>query len=137
MPKYYKEHARGYDLDLEFEFIEIDGVRCQLGTAGSVILVCPTCGAERFRERPSHLETCWKGHGEMVPLPLRGELRDKLHAMWCESGDTFTTVEERKARRLEDEAKRPWNWVFGDKTEVDFPEGYVKSAYVPEQTPMP
>lgn len=128
MPRYYKEHAKGYDLDLELPFIEIKGERCQLGSAGSIILVCVTCGRERFREYHHPGETCWDGHGPMQPLPLRGELRGRLDRLWAGRGDTFTTVEQRRADRLKEEAERPWNWVFGDKAEADFPNGYVKSA---------
>jgi hypothetical protein len=129
MPRYYKEYPRGYDLDLELPFIENDGERFQLGSAGSVILVCPTCGHERFREHANPRETCWNGHGPLKPLPLRGELKDSLHKKWLRRGDTFTTVEERRAKRLKDEEiDGPRNWVFGNKTEADFPSGYVKSA---------
>ncbi len=126
MPRYYAEHAKGYDLTEELPFIEIDGERYQLGTAGSLILICPTCGRERFRDRHDPGERCWNGHGPLVKLNLKD--RPKYHAMWLAQGDTLTTVEERKAIRLKEEAERPWNWVFGDKTEADFPAGYVKSS---------
>lgn len=125
MPRFYKEYGRGYDLDRELPFCDVPDVgRVQLGTAGSYIMVCKTCGDEHFREQM--LSYCFNGHGKMVPLTF--ELGDELRPMLEEQGITFTTVEQRKAKRLEEEKARPWNWVFGDKTEADFPLGYVKVA---------
>jgi hypothetical protein len=127
MPRYYKEHQRGYDLTEELPFIEIDGEKYQLGSAGSLILICPQCGHERFREHHHPGETCWTCKG--VPMEkLRLADLPKYRAMWTAQGDTLTTVEQRKAQRLQEEVERPWNWVFGDKTEADFPLGYVKSS---------
>lgn len=128
MPRFYKEHARGYDLDLELPFIEIDGERCQLGTAGSLILICQNCGSERFREDHHPGETCWTCPGKIAMVKHTFRDRPKFLAMWEANGEKLTTVAERKAERLKEEVERPWNWVFGDKTEADFPLGYVKAA---------
>lgn len=128
MPRYYAEHARGYDLTEELPFIEIDGERCQLGTAGSLILICPLCGRERFREFHDPSETCWRCPGRVKMEKLTFASLPKYRAMWTAQGDALTTVAERKADRLKEEAVKPWHWVFGDKTEADFPDGYVKRA---------
>lgn len=94
MPKYYKEHARGYDLDRELPFADIDGLRVQLGSAGSIIMICQQCGEEHFRERISESECCFQGHGKMVPATF--ELVDKLRPMLEAQGIEFTTIEERR-----------------------------------------
>lgn len=121
MPRYRPESPLGYDLDLELAFVMIDGKKCQVGSAGSILLMCPTCGAARFRTsyRPGQ-ETCWDGHGALEPVGL-----DDLDR-WNKINPITTTKAERKVRRLEDEAIRPWNWVFGDLTEADFPEGFAE-----------
>lgn len=126
MPRYYKQHPRGYDLDRELPFCEIDGRRVQMGTAGSIIMVCEVCGEQHFREHVSQYESCFKGHGQMQPLTF--DLADKLRPMLQAQGVKFTPVAERKAERLEDEQRRPWSWIFGDKTEADFQNGYVKEG---------
>lgn len=131
MPRYYKEYGRGYDLDMELAFLEEGGVRYQLGSAGSMLWGCTTCGAEHFREPisvdPDRPENCFNGHGPMELIRL-DELISKWHAVCAANGIKNTTIEERKLARLEDEAKRPWNWIFGHKTEADFPLGYVKEV---------
>lgn len=127
MPRYYKEHARGYDLDLELEFILIDGERCLLGTAGSVIMVCRTCGEEHFRDSPSEHERCFQGHGQMHPLKLSD--LPHFHEVWKSQGDTITAIEDRRTERLAKESSESFRgWIFGDKIETDYPDGYVKSA---------
>lgn len=126
MPRFYQEHARGYDLNMEVPFIEVDGQRVKMGSAGSIIMACETCGEEHFREQISPNECCFQGHGQMKPLTFA--LADKLRPVLEAQGVTFTTVEQRRSDRLEREKARPWDWVFGDKTEADFPLGYVKSA---------
>ena len=73
MPRYGKDSAQGYDLDKELPFAEIDGVKYRLGSAGSFIMVCLTCGEEHFRDRVSPHEHCFKGHGQMVPLTYDNE----------------------------------------------------------------
>ncbi len=130
MPRYYAEHARGYDLTEELPFIEIDGERCLEGSAGSLILGCRVCGAERFRERADPNETCWTAgpcRGQVMQ-PIKFSEREHYHKLWLANGDTIIPVAERKAERLKLEAERPWGWQFGDKTEADYPLGYVKSA---------
>lgn len=121
MPRYRPESPLGYDLTLELAYVMIDGRKCQVGSAGSIILMCPTCGSERFRlQYYPGAETCWEGHGAMEPIAL-----DDLDR-WEKINPMITTVEQRKARRLEEETARPWNWVFGDLTEADFPEGFAE-----------
>ena len=124
MPRYRPESPYGYDLDLEFPFIIIDGEKIRLGTAGSIIQICPTCGEETFRMEVRHLEQCFRGHGELELFRLAD--KDKYNAMWLAQGDTVTTLAERKARRLDEEQRRPWNWWFGHQTEADFPDGFAE-----------
>jgi hypothetical protein len=128
MPRFYAEHARGYDLGHELPFVEIDGKRCLLGSAGSLILGCDRCGAEHFREWADPNDTCFicRGH-VMRPMHL-DDLATVWRPLWEATGGSHTTVEERKAQRLKLEAEFPRHWQFGDKTEADFPSGYVKSA---------
>jgi hypothetical protein len=123
MPIFHKGFGRGYDLDLELEFYELDGVRYQLGTAGSFIMACAVCGAEHFRDRIAP-ENCFEGHGALAPLRL--DEREKYIAIWQAAGDRITTTEERREKRIAREALAPWNWAFGEKTEADFPLGYAK-----------
>lgn len=94
---------RGYDLDLELPYWERDGVRYCLGSEGSMILGCPKCGEEHFRESIRHPENCFSCHTRMEPLTFGN--RDKYIAIWTARGDHITTVDERKATRLEREAK--------------------------------
>jgi hypothetical protein len=132
VPRYYKEHARGYDLDEELPFIMIDGEKCQLGSAGSLILVCSTCGEEHFRDAHAiNRDHCFKGHGPMGPLKFTD--LPKYRAMWEAKGDTIISIEQRRAERLADEKARPWDWQFGEKTEADFPRGYVKESSAAKQ----
>ena len=127
MPRYYKNHARGYDLDVELPFCDVEGVgRCQLGSAGSFILICRRCFAERFRDQlvPSLESPCYSCGGPISALTfaLAETLRPQMEAQ----GIRFTTIEYRRRKRLESEAQRPWDWVFGTQTEADFPHGYCK-----------
>ncbi len=124
MPRYYKDHKRGYDLDLELPFLESNGVKYCLGSSDSFILVCMECGEEHFRERPAIPGNCFQGCGPMVPLTF--DNREQALKIWEQNGGRITTVQERKQIRLDDEERRPWHWQFGDKTEADFPLGYVK-----------
>lgn len=129
MPLYYKGHTRGYDLDLELTFIMIEGEKCCVGTAGSIIMVCSTCGEQHFRENVSQHETCFQGHGRMYPEKFSD--RERINALWLAGGKPederkLTTIEERRSERLAREAAKPWDWQFGTKTEADFPQGYVK-----------
>lgn len=126
MPKFYKDKPLGYCLERELPFWDVPNVgRCQLSTAGSLILVCKTCGEEHFRSSPQ--AWCFKGHGAMVPLNFA--LSDELRPMLEKNGVVFTTLEDRKRERLANEVKRPWNFVFGNKTEADFPLGYAKESW--------
>lgn len=133
MPRYYRDHPRGYDLDRELRFITIHGEPCLVGTADSIVLCCPVCAAQHFRMDPTvyadwtSQETCFDGHGRLEAQKL-SELDSKWRPLYERLGITMTTAEERKARRLAEEAERPWNWVFGEKAEADFPDGYVKVA---------
>ena len=125
MPKYYKEHGLGYDLDLELPFCDVDGVgRVQLGSGGSFILICRTCLEEHYRcELHS---SCFAGHGPMVPLTF--DLLEQLRPTMVARGIKYTTVEYRRRKRLEREASEPWRWKFGTHTEADYPLGYCKEA---------
>lgn len=124
MPRYRPESPLGYDLTLELPFIMIDGRKCKVGTAGSIILGCPVCGAQHFRQTIyPHPGQCFEGHGDMKPMALDDIEEWKKVAP---AGTVFTTVEQRKAERLKEEAERPWNWIFGDLTEADFPEGFAE-----------
>jgi hypothetical protein len=125
MPRYYKDHAGGYDLDLELPFIEQNGVRYLLGSAGSLIVACPKCGEEHFRDRRSEHERCFTCCGPMEMVAL-ADLRAKWDPLWEASGIPIIPVNARRAQRLKEEAERPWNWIFGNKTEADYPLGYVK-----------
>lgn len=127
MPLYYKGFPRGYDLDKETPFETCDGKRLQLGSADSFILCCMKCGDERFRDRISPHERCFTCHGPMEPRDIdNDEQRKILHDIWTAKGDKIYSTEELKRHRLEKEATKPWDWIFGDKTETDFPLGYVK-----------
>lgn len=137
MPRFYKEHARGYDLDLELPFLEANGVRYHLGSAGSMIWCCPVCGAEHFRipisvdiDRPEH---CFDGHGPMELLTLNDV--DRWDGLYASLGIKTTSVETRRAARIADEGARPWYWQFGNKTEADFPLGYVKEGAQDKPSP--
>lgn len=129
MPRYYAEHPRGYDLDYELPFIEIGGERCQVGSAGSLILCCPVCGHQAFREHVNleHMENCFDGHGRMELVKL-SDLESRWRPLAIANGIKLTTTEQRRADRLQRESERPWDWQFGTKTEADFPDGYAKIA---------
>lgn len=123
MPRYYKHHPRGYDLDRELPFCDVPEVgRVQLGGAGSYILICPVCHEEHYRGELA--SWCFQGHGPMLPLTFA--LADHLRATQEARGVRFTTVEYRRSKRLEREAERPSDWVFGTQTEADYPNGYCK-----------
>lgn len=120
MPRFYEDHPRGYDLDLELSFYEAEGVKYCLGSVGSFIMVCEACGSERFRDRLTS-ENCFCGHGLMVPLTFENMTKIPLP-----DGSRETTIEERRDMRLKAEAENPWRWIFGEKTEADYPRGFVK-----------
>ncbi len=123
MPRYYKEHGLGYDLDLELPFCDVDGIgRVLLGSSGSFVMVCTTCGEEHYREQLQ--AWCFHGHGRMVPLTpaVSAQLQPIMEAR----GVKYTTVEYRRRKRLEREAAEPWGWTFGTHTEADYPLGYCK-----------
>lgn len=126
MPRYYKNHGRGYDLDLELPFCDVDGIgRVLVGSpCGSFIMVCVTCGEEHFRDEMR--AWCFQGHGPMVPLTA--ELSDRLQPIMEARGVKYTTIDYRRARRLEREGKHPRGWVFGRQTEADYPRGYCKEG---------
>lgn len=57
------------------------------GTAGSLILGCDVCGAERFREHASPYETCWTCGPEKVLQPIRlDEMETKWKPLWRSLG---------------------------------------------------
>lgn len=124
MPRYYKEYGRGYDLNEELAFCEIDGTKYILGSAGSFILVCQKCGNERFREAITEGELRTKCFHCSSPMePHTFDNLDRHRKLW---GDTVIPISARKAERLKREAEIPHGWKFGDKTEADFPLGYAK-----------
>lgn len=127
MPRYYKDHRRGYDLDRELSFCDVDGIgRVQLTEYGSFILICRVCFAERFRD-PLMLEaeTPCGDHGPYVPLTF--ELLDQLRPTMEARGIKFTSVAYRRRKRLEREAHgSPVGWAFGERAEADYPRGYAK-----------
>ncbi|MDA4845986.1 hypothetical protein [Hoeflea poritis] len=123
MPRYNEVTRRGYDLDLELPYYEVDGVKYRLGSAGSFILCCPKCGEQRFRDRITGRETCWRGHGNMVPVTFANKNDFPLP-----EGVTQTTVEHRRDQRLKREAANPYIYHFGDKAESDFPQGFIQPA---------
>ena len=131
MPRFHEKYGRGYDLDRESPFLEVDGVRYHLGSAGSMIWGCIVCGEEHFRSaqhvRIDQPESCFKGHGPME-LMRSDEMDTKWTKVLEANGIRPTTVDERRALRLEDEAKRPWDWQFGNQTEADFPLGFAKAS---------
>jgi hypothetical protein len=96
---------REYDYDQELLYWRDGDTRIRLGSAGSIIMVCPICGEEHFREKISENESCFKGHGRMEPLTEANEAR--YRELWEKNGDTLTTVEERRKQRLDEEAKQP------------------------------
>lgn len=127
MPRFYRNHGGGYDLDRELPFREVEGIgRCQLGSADSFILICRQCFAERFRDSVwlELQQPCYRCGGPVSVLTF--ELADQLRPDMEARGIKFTTVAYRRRKRLEREATHPHDWVFGEKTEADFPEGYVK-----------
>lgn len=120
----------GYDLTIEMPFILIDGRKCEATTPlHFVVLMCPLCGSQAVRSQYWNNELCPCG-GEKAPVAF--DDHEKLNAV----NPIITTIEQRKAKRLEEEAARPWNWVFGDLTEADFPEGFAEmnGAKVPAYT---
>jgi hypothetical protein len=132
MPKYYREYATGYDLTEELSFIEINGERCQTGSAGSIILCCPACARESMRINPT-IRADWVSTENCYCGAMREAVRlSELDTRWrplCEAnGYKLTTVDERRARRISEEKERPWDWVFGSHTEADYPDGFVKEA---------
>lgn len=130
MPRYYRDHPRGYDLDEELSFIDINGERCQTGSAGSIILCCPVCARESMRLNPT-IHGDWKSTencycGAMREAVRLSELDTRWRPLCAANGIKLRTLDERRASRLAEENVRPWNWVFGSLTEADFPQGYVK-----------
>jgi hypothetical protein len=124
MPRFYAESPFGYDLDIEQPFAEVDGCRFQISIAGSFIMVCPSCGQERFREWLSYRDQCSQGHGKMLPLPLRGPEREHHDALWeARNLPSTTTVAQRRLRRLRLEASHLDVPRFGSAVEADFPDG--------------
>lgn len=127
MPLHLKGGQRGYDLDHEIDYFEIDGVRCCLTSGGHFIIGCLICGEEHIRSQITGHETCFSGHGYMVPATF--ENHDEILRKWVEqTGGKLTTVEERRADRLADEKARPWDWQLGNTREADWPLGYVCDA---------
>ena len=58
--------------------------------------------------------------------PIRfGEL-EHYRTLWLAQGDTLIAKEARREARPEREVTHPGGWIFGDKTEADFPLGYVR-----------
>jgi hypothetical protein len=61
--------------------VTLNGTTYCLGTAGSFIRVCPTCGHERFRVEPDNpLEHCWNGHGPLEVLTT--DNLDRYKDLW-------------------------------------------------------
>lgn len=120
MPRYRPESPLGYDLTIEMPFILIEGRKCEVTPLQHfIVLMCPSCGSQAVRAQYWHNEACSCG-GEKAPVAF--DDHDKLNAV----NPIITTVEQRKAKRLEEEMARPWNWVFGDLTEADFPDGFAE-----------
>lgn len=93
-----------YDYDKELLYWNDGRTRYRLGSAGSFIMICPTCAEEHFRGVISPHETCFKGHGRMEPLTEANE--DSYRAIWEANGGRITTVEQRRHDRLAEEAAR-------------------------------
>ena len=124
MPRFAEDIGHGYDLDLELPYVDKDGVRYLLGSAGSLILSCPDCGHERFREHFNGDERCWTCKTPLEPRTT--ENRDRLDTAWLKaSHGHLIPAQERRAKRLVTEKERPWVLAFGTMTEADFPLGYV------------
>lgn len=133
MPRHHERSALGYDLDRELPFVEVDGVRYLLGTAGSLILACEWCGAEHFRDAGyfSHpeWETCFNCRPRVTMMPLPLSILDRWGAAF---GFEPIPVEERRAERLRNEVARPWNHAFGPNArESDYPLGYREVSCSP------
>lgn len=125
MPRYFKHHGDGYDLDRELPFCDVDGVgRVVLGSGHCWVMICPTCKSEQLRHpiHPARIQLLC--HGPMVPLTF--ELFEQIQPTMRARGIRFTTVEYRRQKRLEREAAEPWDWKFGTTTEADYPKGYCK-----------
>jgi hypothetical protein len=61
--------------------LTLKGITYCLGTAGSFIRVCPTCGHDRFRAEPDNpLEHCWEGHGPLEVLTT--DNLDRYKDLW-------------------------------------------------------
>jgi len=95
---------REYDYEKELLYWRTDKVRYRLGSTGSFIMVCPTCGEEHFCDEISPHEQCFQGHGPMEPLTEENE--DRYRSIWGANGYRITTVEERRAQRLAEEKER-------------------------------
>lgn len=139
MPRFSKDSPYGYDLTLEHRVFyadmhDLNCVKYILGTNGSFILVCPTCGEERFRtdfpkgcttksgDFESEYERCFQCKTPLIVFSTAN--RERIIRLW---GDV-TSVEERKADRLQREQDRPLVFKFGSRTESDFPLGYVEQV---------
>ena len=58
------------------------------GSVGSIIMVCPVCGEEHFRDCISQNEHCFKGHGRMEPLTKQNV--EKYKIIW--RSDAYSTA---------------------------------------------
>lgn len=95
-----------YDLENERSYWQReDGTKLCVGSAGSCIIGCFECGNEMFRNRAEEQACVWCGK-RAVPLTFNNS--DAFDAVWlaAKPGRRLTTVEERRAKRLEEETQR-------------------------------
>jgi hypothetical protein len=141
MPRYSNSTLYGYDLNTELEVcyanFDIGAPAYILGSQGSFILVCPNCGNERYRttfpfgeknkldDHVSAYEHCFTCQ---IPMIVYSTLnRERIHSIWKD----LKTIEALKQERLQRESCSAGQMIcFGNKTEADFPKGYVEKGIV-------
>lgn len=123
MPRYSKDDEYGYDLDRELAFCELAGVRV-LAEGRQIILICRQCLRE-LSMHPAHPPAVAFHCHERPMRPFTFDLFDQLQPTMRAVGLKPTTVEYRRGKRLEREAADREGRVFGQKTEADYPHGYV------------
>lgn len=122
MPRFSKETMSGYDLDEELFFKEVDGRRYMLNSIGQILLACNTCGCESS----GHFE-CLDGHGPLEKVAL--EDLEHWRQLWTLNGLEVVSAKERRVIRLEIEQSSPGRPHFYNRTEADFPLGYVEPRH--------
>lgn len=118
MPRFDRDDDRGYDLDEELFFVRINEVHYLLNSAAKPLRACPDCGDENCED---------EAHSGLQLVPM-GELAT-WRALWVRTGSELVAVDTRRNNRLEREKREPGTPHFFDRTEADFPLGYVEPRH--------